>query len=74
MLMNRIRNTYRGITGYIEPTAPVTMVPSHRPAANADNIAQSDMHAEMQARRQRRQRRTGQSGLGNVSGWSVRTW
>jgi hypothetical protein len=70
MLMNRIRDTYRGITGYIEPTAPVTMVPGHRSAANAADITASDM----QARRQRRQRRTGHSGLRNISGWTVRSW
>ena len=70
MLMNRIRDTYREITGYIEPAAPVTMVPGHRSAANAANISES----EMQARRQRRQRRSGQMGLRNVSGWTVRAW
>ena len=70
MLMNRIRDTYRGITGYIEPAAPVTMVPGQRSAANAADLTASDM----QARRQRRQRRTGDSGLRNVSGWTVRSW
>ena len=70
MLMNRIRDTYRGITGYIEPAAPVTMVPDHRPAANAGNINKSDMLA----RRQRRNRRSGQAGMQNVSGWAVRSW
>ena len=70
MLMKRIRDTYREITGHIEPVAPITMVPSYRPAANADNIAQSDM----QARRGRRQRRMERVGMHNVSGWSVRSW
>jgi len=70
MLMKRIRDTYRGITGNIEPVAPVTMVPSYRPAANAGNIAQSDM----QARRDRRQRRIARAGMHNASGWSVRSW
>lgn len=70
MLMNRLRSTVRGITGYIEPTAPVTMVPGQRSAANASSITISDM----QARRQRRQRRIGQAGLRNVGGWSVRSW
>lgn len=70
MLMNRLRDTFRGITGYIEPAAPVTMLPGKRSAANAENIAESDM----QARRQRRQRRYAQSGLSNVNGWSVRAW
>lgn len=70
MLINKLRDTYREITGYIEPATPITTVLSHCPAANADNINQSDM----QARRQRRQRRTAQVGLRNVSGWTVRTW
>lgn len=70
MLINRIRDTYREFTGYIEPAAPVSMVPGHRSAANAADITASDM----QARRQRRQLRAGYSGLRNVSGWSVRTW
>jgi hypothetical protein len=70
MLMNRIRDTYREITGYFEPAAPVTMVPDYRPAANADSITESDM----QARRQRRQRRLGQFSQRNISGWAVRTW
>ena len=70
MLMNKLRDTYREITGYIEPAAPVTMIPGKRSAANAKSIADSDM----QARRQRRQRRTGQPGLSNISGWTVRAW
>jgi hypothetical protein len=70
MLMNRLRETYRGITGYIEPAAAITMVPVHRPAANADNIAKTDMHA----RRGRRQRRMERIALRNISGWMVRSW
>jgi len=70
MLMNRIRDTYREITGYIEPAAPITTVQSQRPAANADKFTQSDK----QARRQRRQRRAEQFGLPRLSGWTVRTW
>ena len=70
MLMNRLRDTYREITGYIEPAVPVTMLPGKRSAANAKSITASDM----QARRQRRQRRIARSGLSNVSGWSVRAW
>ena len=70
MLMNRIRDTYREITGYIEPAAPVTIVPDYRPAANANSITKSDM----QARRQRRQRRADQYSQRNISGWAVRTW
>ena len=70
MLMKRIRDTYREITGHIEPVAPVSMVPRYRPAANAGNIAKSDM----QARRDRRQRRMERAGIRNVSGWTVRSW
>ena len=70
MLMKRIRDTYREVTGQIEPVAPVSMVPRYRPAANADNIARSDM----QARRDRRQRRMERAGMDNVSGWTVRSW
>jgi len=70
MLINKLRDTYREITGYIEQATPITTVPSYCPAANADNINQSDM----QARRQRRQRRTAQVGLRNVSGWTLSTW
>lgn len=70
MLMKRIRDTYREITGQIEPVAPVTMMPTYRPAANAGNIAKSDM----QARRGRRQRRMERVGVSNVSGWTVRSW
>ncbi len=70
MLINKIRDTYREITGFIEPAAPVCMVPGHRSAANADSITTSDR----QARRQRRQRRMELTGLRNVSGWTVRSW
>lgn len=70
MLMKRIRETYREITGYIEPVAPVSMVPTYRPAANAGNIVKSDM----QARRERRQRRMDRAAMRNVSGWTVRSW
>jgi len=68
--MNKLRETYREITGYIEPAAAITMVPSHRPAANADNIAKSDMLA----RRGRRQRRIERLASQNFSGWMVRSW
>jgi len=70
MLMKKLRDTYREITGYIEPVAAVTMVPSLRPAANADNIAESDM----QARRLRRQRRMQRVAMRDVSGWKVTSW
>ena len=70
MLMKRIRDTYREITGHIEPVAPITMVPRHGPAANAGNIAKIDMLA----RRGRRQRRMERVGMRNISGWTVRSW
>lgn len=70
MLMNRILETYREITGNIPPVATITTVSSLRPAANADNITESDT----QARRHRRQRRMAMTGLRNISGWSVRSW
>lgn len=70
MLINRLRDIYREITGNIEPVTPITQVMSPRPAANADNIRQSGM----QARRQRRHRRTKGSGLSNTDGWSIRCW
>ena len=70
MLINKLRDMYREITGNIEPAMPITLVMSPRPAANADNIRESSM----QARRQRRHRRTEGSGLRNTGGWSVRSW
>ena len=70
MLMNRIRDTYREVTGNIAPVATVTLVSDQLPAANADNITSADILA----RRQRRQRRSRMTGISNVSGWSVRSW
>ena len=68
MLMNKLATSNPEITGYIEPAAPVSMVPGQRSAANTDNIADAEMLARS------RRRRSGQSALGNVSGWTVRTW
>jgi hypothetical protein len=70
MLIYRLRDIYREITGQIEPAATFTTVVSPRPAANSDNITQSDM----QARRQRRQRRADRTGLRNNQGWTIRSW
>jgi hypothetical protein len=70
MLMNRLRDLYREITGFMEPAAPITTVLSPGPAANADKFG----HSDKLARRQRRQRRTQRHGLRNVSGWTVRSW
>ncbi|HEY5775019.1 MAG TPA: hypothetical protein VIS57_02935 [Xanthomonadales bacterium] len=69
MLIYRLRDIYREITGYIEPV-PFTTVMNPFPAANADNITQSDM----QARRQRRQRRADRAELRNAKGWTIRSW
>ena len=70
MLMKKIRATFREITGYIEPAAPVTMIPGQRAAANTGNIAESEMLVRSRCRR----RRAGDSGVSNHSGWTVRTW
>jgi hypothetical protein len=70
MLINRIRDAYREITGRLTHAAPNTTVTIHRPAANAGNFAKSDM----QARRHRRQRRLERVGHGRINGWTVRTW
>jgi len=70
MLIKRLLGSSREVIGFIEPAAPISIVPSHCPAANADNFATSDS----QARRQRRQRRMELTGLRNVSGWTVRSW
>lgn len=69
MLMEKLQASYREITGYIEPAAPVSIIPGQRSAANTAYTTDSDM----QARSRRRRRRSGQGGLGNVSGWMART-
>ncbi len=70
MLINRLRDMYRDMTGYIEPATPVTTVPGHGPAANADKFRQSDKLA----RCHRRRRRTARHGFLTFRGWIVRTW
>ena len=70
MLMNKIRDTYREITGQMVTTEPVNSVPAYRPAANESNMAKS----EKQARRHRRQRRMERTGQRGFDGWTVRTW
>jgi len=70
MLIQRIKETYRGMTSQVSPVQPVVTVPASRPAANASSF----MNTEMQARRQRRQRRLERAGQRNISGWSVRAW
>jgi hypothetical protein len=70
MLMKNIRNVYREITGRIVPAEPVTSLPIHRPAANADDFVK----AEMRARRLRRQSRMERCKSNGIGGWTVRTW
>jgi len=70
MLIDRLRDAYREVTGRMVPAEPVATVPIHQSAANASNFVKTDM----QARRQRRQRRMERVGRHNISGWTVRTW
>ena len=70
MLIDTLRDAYREMAGRMVPAEPITAVHSHRPAANASNIARTDM----QARRHRRQRRLERTGQYTVGGWTVRTW
>jgi hypothetical protein len=70
MLIDSIRDVYREITGRITPAESIITVPTQRPAANAGNLAKT----EMQARRHRRQRRMERSAGHSINGWTVRTW
>lgn len=70
MLMNRIRDTYREMTGQFTPIEPVTEVQANRPAANASNFANTGK----QARRQRRLRGLVRTPGYRSIGWTVRTW
>lgn len=70
MLMNRIRETYREVTGNIAPVTTIASVSDQLPAANADRFTSVDMLA----RRQRRQRRSQVTGSSNLNSWSVRSW
>jgi hypothetical protein len=70
MLMNKIRNTYRELTGQLMPVEPVPKVHASRPAANASEFVRTDI----QARRQRRLRRLDRSTVHRVNGWAIRTW
>jgi len=70
MLMDRIRNTYREFTGQFVAVEPITTVATVRSAANSSSFVRT----EMQARRQRRQRRLERGAAHNISGWAVRTW
>lgn len=70
MLINRIRNTYRELTGQFTPLEAVTTVAVRQPAANAGSYEK----ANVQARRQRRMRRLERRSAHNINGWTVRTW
>jgi hypothetical protein len=70
MLMNRIRNTYRELTGQLMPVEPITKVQASRPAANASKFVSTDT----QARRQRRLRRLDRNLGHRVNGWAIRSW
>ena len=70
MLINSIKKSYREMIGHIDPIQPIVTVPVIRPAANASGFGQS----EMQARRQRRERRMDRAGQHASSGWKVRAW
>jgi len=70
MLMKRIRDTYREFTGQFMPVEAITTVAIQPSAANAGSFVRTDM----QARRQRRQRRLERGSAHKVSGWTVRTW
>ncbi len=70
MLINTIKKSYREMIGHIDPVQPIVTVPVSRPAANASTFGQS----EMQARRQRRERRMERVGQHDSFGWRVRAW
>lgn len=70
MLIEKLRETYREMTGQTVTAEPVTVYANYRTAANESRIER----AAMQARRLRRQRRMERAGRRNISGWTVRTW
>jgi hypothetical protein len=70
MLIDRIVDSYRDMTGHTVQAQPVITVPVVRTAANAGHFEKS----AMQARRQRRLRRMDRSGQRNINGWTVRAW
>lgn len=70
MLIEKMRDVYRGYINPVVAAEAITTIPAHLPAANAGSIAYSDM----QARRHRRQRRLGRAGGHNIHGWAVRSW
>jgi len=70
MLINVIKRSYRDLIRHVDPIQRIVTVPNIQPAANAGSFSNS----EVQARRQRRQRRAERSVQPGSIGWSVRTW
>jgi len=70
MLIDRLKDSYREMTGQTVQAQPVVTLPQVQLAANADRFEKS----AMQARRQRRQRRMERSDRHAISGWTVRAW
>lgn len=70
MLINSVKKSYRDLIGRTELIQPIVSVPDTRPAANVSGFSRSDM----QARRQRRERRMSRMVQHAGSGWTVRTW
>lgn len=70
MLIEKIREVYREFIDPVVTVEPMKAKEVVRPASNASDYSR----CEMQARRQRRQRRLGRATQHNLNGWAVRTW
>ena len=70
MLIERLRDVYREFINPVVNVEAISMDPASRPAANASSFEKNDL----QARRQRRQRRLNRAVGQNMNGWAVRTW
>ena len=70
MLIERIRDVYRELVNPVVTSEAITTIPANRSAANASIFEKN----EVQARRQRRQRRINRAAGKNMNGWAVRTW
>ena len=70
MLINRLKRSYREVLSQVEPVQAIVTVPVIRPAANSNNFS----HSEMQARRQRRERRLARASQYVSGGWTARAW
>ena len=68
MLINMIKKSYKEHISQIDPIQTIVAVPDIQPAANAGSFDQS----EMQARRQRRERRMERARQHGNVGWTVR--